>query len=814
MKKWLLAFGGILFSTAFYAQNLIEITNNNVIDVKNSSVAVVDIDNDGKKDLYISGINSSGAIVNAFYLNNGYGTFVDHSSTVANVTPLSHGSAKFADVDGDGDPDLLISGKNAANQAVTQLYIFDGTTYSLSSNSFDGIYDGDAGFIDYDGDGDLDIFIAGEDISGTAVSKFYTNNGAASYTAGNFPAIVPHKKGGFAFGRFNGTPGSTRNLFLTGVTESNDTTTHIYGYNGTTFVLISDTLIGYARAKVKTFNITANTLNYVIVNGIEVGTTNALVSVFIFDDDGYAGIATVATEYADGDFTFNDFDQDNIPDFVITGKNPVNAQIQSDLKTGTPFVNFIGYIYTNDASTIIQGLFNGQITSFDFENDGDIDLIVSGENANGESDTRLYRNINICTETSFTDVINSCNTYQWIDGNTYSSNNSTATHVIPYGNIWGCDSTVTLNLTIKKTYHNENVGSICDTLVLSTGQKISSSVSGYEYVKGTNIAGCDSIHILDVIIKHSTYVDQNISECNEYKWLQGNGITYTSSQNNVLFYLGVNSQGCDSLARLNLVIKHPVERVDNVTACMQYTWVDGNTYTNNNSTATYNVGTASNGCDSIAKLNLVISNIVTGVDQVVACDPYTWIDGNTYYGNINTVTYTTTSVFGCDSIVTLNLTMDTINTILTFVNGVPNVNQPNATYQWINCDENMPVIGQTGTSFTPWYEGNFACVITYRDCQDTTNCFHSAALSVENMGIENYISVYPNPSKGNVTVKTASLFDWTTVTVYNAAGQIVKESVAIDSFTNELSLINLSKGIYLVKIETDKGSVQERLVIE
>lgn len=812
MKKWLLAFGGILISTAFYAQNLIEITNNNVIDVKNSFVATADLNNDGKKDLYISGINSSGTVVNAFYLNNGYGTFVDNSSVIANVTPLSHGSAKFADVDGDGDMDLLISGKNASNQSVTQLYIFNGTTYSASANSFDGIYQGNADFIDYDGDGDLDIFISGENISGTAISKFYTNNGSASYTAANFPAIIPHKKGGFAFGNFRGT-GATKDLFLTGITQSDDTTTHIYRYNGTEYVLVSDTLLGYASSKVKRFNLVPGSVEYVIVNGIETG-NNALVSVFVFDISGYFGIATIATDYANGDFTFNDFNQDGRPDFTVTGKSLINSQLKSDLKLSSTFTNMIGSVYDNDASTILEPLFNGDITSFDFENDGDIDLIITGENANGESDTRLYRNINICTATSYTQVVNSCNDYLWIDGNTYTSNNSTATHVIPYGNIWGCDSTVTLNLTIKKTYYNENAGSVCDTLTLSTGQKISSSVSGYEYVKGLNVAGCDSIHILNVVIKHSTYLDQNVSECNEYKWLQGNGITYTSSQNNVLFYLGVNSQGCDSLARLNLVIKHPVERVDNVTACMQYTWVDGNTYTNDNSTATFHVGTASNGCDSIAKLNLVISNIVTGVDEVTACDPYTWIDGNTYYGTINTVTYTTTSVFGCDSIVTLNLTMDTINTILTFVNGVPNVNQPNATYQWINCDENMPVVGQTGTSFTPWYEGNFACVITYRDCQDTTNCFHSAALSVEKAGLENYISVYPNPSKGNVTIKVASLFEWTKVIVYNAAGQIVKQPAAIDSFTNELSLTNLSKGVYLVKIETDKGSVQERLVIE
>ncbi len=51
-----------------------------------------------------------------------------------------------------------------------------------------------------------------------------------------------------------------------------------------------------------------------------------------------------------------------------------------------------------------------------------------------------------CTNSFATDVQTACGSYTWINGQTYTSNNNTATHVIQ--NVAGCDSTITLNLTI------------------------------------------------------------------------------------------------------------------------------------------------------------------------------------------------------------------------------------------------------------------------------------------------------------------------------------------------------------------------------
>ena len=119
---------------------------------------------------------------------------------------------------------------------------------------------------------------------------------------------------------------------------------------------------------------------------------------------------------------------------------------------------------------------------------------------------------------------------------------------------------------------------------------------------------------------------------------------------------GGAANGCDSLVTLDLTISNAVNGTDTQTACGSYTWIDGITYTASNNTATFNIpGGAANGCDSLVTLDLTISNSVNGTDTQTACDSYTWIDGNTYTASNNTATFNIPggAASGCDSLVTL-----------------------------------------------------------------------------------------------------------------------------------------------------------------
>src|SRR5690554_7233841 len=126
--------------------------------------------------------------------------------------------------------------------------------------------------------------------------------------------------------------------------------------------------------------------------------------------------------------------------------------------------------------------------------------------------------------------------------------------------------------------------------------------------------------------------------------------------------VGGAANGCDSIVTLDLTINPVATGTDTQTACGSYTWIDGVEYTASNNTAMYTiVGGAVNGCDSIVTLDLTINQVATATDVQASCGPFTWIDGVEYTASNNTAMHTIVggAANGCDSIVTLNLTVDT-----------------------------------------------------------------------------------------------------------------------------------------------------------
>ncbi|PKP07842.1 MAG: hypothetical protein CVU08_15880, partial [Bacteroidetes bacterium HGW-Bacteroidetes-3] len=252
------------------------------------------------------------------------------------------------------------------------------------------------------------------------------------------------------------------------------------------------------------------------------------------------------------------------------------------------------------------------------------------------------------------DIISACESYIWIDGVTYTSSNSTATFNIIGGAANGCDSLVTLNLTINHSTTGTDVISACDSYTWIDGITYTSSNSTATFnIIGGAANGCDSLVTLNLTINHSTTGTDMITACDSYTWIDG--VTYTSSNSTATFnIIGGAASGCDSLVTLNLTINHSTTGTDVISACDSYTWIDGITYTSSNSTATFNiVGGAANGCDSLVTLNLTINHSTTGTDVISACDSYTWINGTTYTASNSTDIYNIVggAANGCDSLV-------------------------------------------------------------------------------------------------------------------------------------------------------------------
>lgn len=261
-------------------------------------------------------------------------------------------------------------------------------------------------------------------------------------------------------------------------------------------------------------------------------------------------------------------------------------------------------------------------------------------------DSTMRLKLTVRHSSTYTDVHTACDNFVW-HGNTYTTDNSTATYTTT--NAVGCDSTVTLNLTMNGSTFATDPHTVCDSYTWH-GVTYTSSNNTAQY-HTTNAKGCDSTVTLNLTVNYTSHVIDEQTACYSYDWHGGHYTASTSSP----IWTGTNASGCDSVVNLNLTIINNNTYTTNATACDSYTW-NGTTFTSSviNETRTL---TNHWGCDSIDVLNLTINHSTSSTDVKNRCDSYTWLDGNTYTVNNNTATYHTTNTQGCDSLITLNLTI-------------------------------------------------------------------------------------------------------------------------------------------------------------
>ena len=149
-----------------------------------------------------------------------------------------------------------------------------------------------------------------------------------------------------------------------------------------------------------------------------------------------------------------------------------------------------------------------------------------------------------------TDSQNACDSYTWIDGNTYTSSNNTSTYTLT--NIEGCDSTILLDLTINNSYSVLDSYTACDSYTWIDGN-IYTSNNNTAMVQYTTVGGCDSTLTLDLIINQSSSFSLTETALDSYTL---NGVIYDST--GIYTQVLTNSEGCDSTITLDLTIETSV----------------------------------------------------------------------------------------------------------------------------------------------------------------------------------------------------------------------------------------------------------------
>ncbi|MGE0561788.1 MAG: GEVED domain-containing protein [Flavobacteriales bacterium] len=507
------------------------------------------------------------------------------------------------------------------------------------------------------------------------------------------------------------------------------------------------------------------------------------------------------------------------PDFTLTVNSapatpsPSNNGALCEGTTLNLMANVSGstaYLW-NGPGGFTSTLENPSVVGVTTSNTGTYSLVIT---ENGCSSAAGTTTVVVNQSTSFTQTFNECQGFSITVGtNTYTTT-GIFTDVLTGSN--GCDSTVTTDLTINTFASGTDVQTACNSYTWIDGNNYTASTNTPTYtIAGGSSEGCDSIVTLNLTINTFASGTDVQTACNSYTWIDGNN--YTASTNTPTYtVVGGSYQGCDSVVTLNLTINNSTTGTDVQTACNSYTWIDGNNYTTSTNTPTYTiVGGSYQGCDSIVTLNLTINTFASGTDVQTACNSYTWIDGNNYTASTNTPTYTIVggSSEGCDSVVTLNLTINTVdNSTSTNANTIT-ANVMGATYQWLDCDNNNAIIaGETNQNYIATANGNYAVEVTQNGCTDTSSC-----VNITGVGLEEYnktiAAIYPNPTLGEFTINlknapTSSVgFTLTTL-----EGKVIQQEQKVSSTTIVMGLSEQPKGIYLLKIE-DAQSVNVYKII-
>ncbi len=346
-----------------------------LVSLNSGSVAWGDYDNDGHLDILITGVNSSitgdWSIYTMLYRNNGNNTFSEQTSI--SITGVRGGSAVWGDYNNDGYLDILLTGTDASGMPVSKIYrnnenntFTEQTSISLSD------VNGGAVWGDYDNDGHLDIL--------SPNGKIYRNNGDNTFTEQTTISLTDIT-GGAVWGDYDND----------GYLDILSTNGKIYHNNGNnTFTeLTSVSLTSVNDGSVAWGDYDNDGYLDILLTG---ETTSGTKVSKIYHNNGNntfteeTSIPLTGVRYSSA--TWGDYDNDGYLDILLTGF--ISLQKGSISKI---YHNNGNNAFTEQTSIHLFGLESGSAAWGDYDNDGDLDILLSGIWGN-EDLAIIYQNNN------------------------------------------------------------------------------------------------------------------------------------------------------------------------------------------------------------------------------------------------------------------------------------------------------------------------------------------------------------------------------------------------------------------------------------
>ncbi len=237
-----------------------------------------------------------------------------------------------------------------------------------------------------------------------------------------------------------------------------------------------------------------------------------------------------------------------------------------------------------------------------------------------------------------------------------------------------------------------------------------------------------------------------------------------------------------------------------VEACSSYTSPSGK-YTWTTSGTYYDTLPDMNGCDSVFIIHLTITDTVHRVLSVSACERYTspsgqhtWTVSGTYYDTL-------AGVSGCDTILTIHLTIFQVDTGVIQSGDTLMAVADSATYQWVSCDYGYSLIaGATEQYFVPEVTGSYAVIVMQDSCTDTSACYFVAVpgTGLADHGYSGAIAV--RATNTGWMLQFAEVQEYVKVVVRTVTGQVVDEVARRFVRTLYVGKDGKPSGVYVLEV--------------
>jgi len=310
------------------------------------------------------------------------------------------------------------------------------------------------------------------------------------------------------------------------------------------------------------------------------------------------------------------------------------------------------------------------------------------------------------------------------------------------------------------------------------------TMAGVYTMMATSSNGCDSIVELTLTVLPVSSSTTNAAICEGASYMfDGQSLTMAGTYT----MTAMSANGCDSVATLNLVVNATSNTAMEVTIC------EGDSYSFDGQMLTTggvytSTGMTSNGCDSIVTLTLTVDAAADVTSSATICRGDSYMFGTQVLTAAGVYTEMMTNANGCEYTETLTLTV--VNAVSTSVDVL--LCGTELTYTLAN----GTVVNAAGIYTETMMSAN--------GCDSTITYNVSTCVGI--FTVENNVAMvaYPNPAQDKLNVKFESrLSSENTIRILNVLGQSVYNVSNFDGLTLEVNTSNLTSGVYYINVTSD-----------